>query len=390
MPQVAIHLALYERVQLEEDPSDGVRVDIPPICLPSGLPAELRAALPPQHNLIDKERRLRRAQCDDALFELRRHLRIRASAFRQKKKSTRGQRESTRAQAVLSQFTSKIDLIAERYREAFAALQVLDTDPNAEWRIRLRPLRNEDIRPMHADSDDDDDNDDDNARKARRSHKKRKRKGDGYHTPSWIYMVSRTDGEGRTKEELGTGMCNFFTTRAQANWHCTLAYRVEWAKAQARSQRWQEEVELINEEMRRVLVYCDYASEIWKGRIGLRSDLSSALDTGMRAYALKQASMWRRLGIKFAGMWYRNLTNYKFKIEWPTHFIAAGVTASNSYSSKKTTFVSRLNASEGLTQSIADLPDESDLATPGSTKSNSFSNADVDDELTLAALLDFL
>lgn len=379
MPQVAIHLALYERVQPVEDPSDGVRIDLPSICLPSGLPAELRAALPPQHNLVDKERRLRRAQCDDALFELRRHLRIRASAFRQKKMTTRGQRESTRAQTVLSQFTSKINLIAERYREAFAALQVLDTNPSAEWRKHLRPLRNEDIRPMHADSDDDDD-DDDNTRKTRRSHKKRKRKGDGYHTPSWIYMVSRTDGEGKTKEELGTGMSHLFIPRVETNWPRMLAYRVEWAKAQARSQRWQEEVELINEEMRRVLVYCDYASEVWKGRIGLRADLSTALDTGIRAYALKQASLWHRLGIKFAGMWYRDLTNYKCKIEWPTQYIAAGAAASNSYSGKKTTFMSRLHATGGLTQSIANSTSEPELDTTGS----------VDDELALSALLDFV
>lgn len=204
MPQVAIQLAKYvPDTHADEDSDDGVRVDIPPLCLPSGLPDDLRSALPREHGLVEKEKRLRIAQCDDALFELRRHLRIRASAISKKKSTTRGQRESTRAQAVLSEFSSKINLIADRYRQALAALQVLDSNLSAEWRPRFQRLNKEDIRAMHAGSDDDDD--DDAASQIRKSKKKRKRRGDGYRHPSWIWMVSRPAGEGGSKDELGIG-----------------------------------------------------------------------------------------------------------------------------------------------------------------------------------------
>lgn len=210
MPQVAIYLAMHDQViRPVEDSSDCVRVDIPPLCLPSGLPENLRLCLPHQHDLVEKEKRLRVAQCDDALFELRRHLRIRASALSKKKSSTRGQRESTRARVVLSEFASKINLIADRYREAFAALQVLDPNTSADWRSRFQPLKKEDVRAMHADSDDDDDDDDNVSTNRRKNRRKRKRKGDGYHKPSWIWMIRRTDCEGETKDELGTGM-HFF------------------------------------------------------------------------------------------------------------------------------------------------------------------------------------
>jgi hypothetical protein len=35
-----------------------------------------------------------------------------------------------------------------------------------------------------------------------------------------------------------------------------LALRVEWAKAKARAARWEEEVVLLDEEMRRVIQFC--------------------------------------------------------------------------------------------------------------------------------------
>lgn len=204
MPQVAIHLALYvPDTHHDEDSDDGVRVDIPPLCLPSGLPDDLRSALPSEHGLVNKEKRLRIAQCNDALFELRRHLRIRASAVSKKKTATRGQRESTRAQVVLSEFSSKINLIADCYREGLVALQVLDSNPSAEWKPRFQLLKTEDIRAMHAGSDND--NDDDDVSQIRKSRKKRKRKGDGYRQPSWIWMVSCPVGEGGSKDELGIG-----------------------------------------------------------------------------------------------------------------------------------------------------------------------------------------
>jgi len=41
------------------------------------------------------------------------------------------------------------------------------------------------------------------------------------------------------------------------------ALHIEWAKSRARAQRWHEEVLLLKEEMRRVLVYFEYKVSWW-------------------------------------------------------------------------------------------------------------------------------
>ena len=42
-----------------------------------------------------------------------------------------------------------------------------------------------------------------------------------------------------------------------------LAYQFEWSKSYARTQRWQEEVGLLKEEMRRTLKFLKWKSSLW-------------------------------------------------------------------------------------------------------------------------------
>lgn len=121
--------------------------------LPSSLPTGLRET-GCVNGLVDKERRLRLAEADDALVALRRQLRITTGVFNYKKThvSGTGQKANTRARTMLSQLTAKTRLIADRYRAARKALAILD--PNGDWQHRLRPLRQEDIRgPTRTDDD---------------------------------------------------------------------------------------------------------------------------------------------------------------------------------------------------------------------------------------------
>jgi hypothetical protein len=124
-----------------------------PLWLPSALSAGLRET-GCVNGLLDKERRLRLAEADDALVALRRQLRITTGVFNYKKThvSGTGQKSNTRARTLLSQLTTKTKLFADRYRAARKALGVLD--PNGDWQHRLRPLRAEDIRgPTKTDDD---------------------------------------------------------------------------------------------------------------------------------------------------------------------------------------------------------------------------------------------
>ena len=208
MPQASIFLSTYESNQPFGDSGDGIRTDVPPLCLPSNLPPLLRVALPPEYGLVEKELRLRVAQCDDALSELRKLLRIRSLAVMQKKKSARGQKESTRARSVLGQLSSRIQLAADRYREAFEALQIIDLDTNASWRTRLQVLKIEDVRSMDEVEDDDDAGDlGDNADSQRKASRKQKRKGkgNGYRASSWIWMAVKPDANDSSDEGLNTG-----------------------------------------------------------------------------------------------------------------------------------------------------------------------------------------
>jgi hypothetical protein len=114
-----------------------------PLWLPSELTPNLRAAC--LCGLPEIERRLRLAQAEDALAELRRLLRVTMGLTHYKATQIGpSQRTSTRARALVSRFWEKIARCAERYRAARAALLVLDA--NGDWLSRLRELKQEDIK----------------------------------------------------------------------------------------------------------------------------------------------------------------------------------------------------------------------------------------------------
>jgi hypothetical protein len=69
-------------------------------------------------------------------------------------------------------------------------------------------------------------------------------------------------------------------------------------------QRWTEEVQLLQEEMRRVLAFCEYHASWWDKRVSLRGgDIFDDLRDGIRAYAAKQASIQRSRAKEFAKLW---------------------------------------------------------------------------------------
>ena len=84
-----------------------------------------------------------------------------------------------------------------------------------------------------------------------------------------------------------------------------LAYQLEWAKCYARSQRWQEEVQLLKEEMRRTLEFLKWKSSRWSSKALSKSDLSSspALREGLNAYAYRQAAVFASLRDHFSSLW---------------------------------------------------------------------------------------
>ncbi|KAG1864826.1 hypothetical protein F4604DRAFT_1683248 [Suillus subluteus] len=79
----------------------------------------------------------------------------------------------------------------------------------------------------------------------------------------------------------------------------------EWCKARARAMRWAEEVELLKEEMRRILQFLEWDVQRWDKR-GLENTLEDAGEDereGRMAYANRQASLRRMLAESFKTSW---------------------------------------------------------------------------------------
>jgi hypothetical protein len=83
---------------------------------------------------------------------------------------------------------------------------------------------------------------------------------------------------------------------------CT-GLRCEWVKSKARADRWNEEVQLVKEEMWRVLAFLEWKAVWWTeeggGKLGVTPDIAD----GIRAYAAKQASINHKLAQSFEMHW---------------------------------------------------------------------------------------
>ncbi|TFK77860.1 hypothetical protein K466DRAFT_449601, partial [Polyporus arcularius HHB13444] len=207
------------------------------------------------------EFRLRQAQALDALTDLRGHLEVRAYIYGYKDQHVRGQREGNRSHDVIHGIANKIKLATSRYRAAFTALTTLSNVlGDHSWRISLRVLNDSDIRHIAA--------------------------GDGTGSEgrkeiSWIWKTSGLSSDGTV-----------LTDQAMVNLQEGL--RVEFCKARARAMRWTEEVELVEEEMRRVKAFCIWQAGWWEAQARVREGHLDLLE-GTRAYAHRQASIRRRM-----------------------------------------------------------------------------------------------
>jgi len=142
-----------------------------PLRLPSSIPAHSWPSL--TGGLIDKETRMRIAQADDALSELKKMLRITMGLWHYKHTQTGpSQQISTRTRSMIDGYRTKINRCEDRYRAARSALLVLN--PNGEWIVRLRELNASDIRSPGRGEDE-------------------KATGDGYRELSWIWLVQRPE-----------------------------------------------------------------------------------------------------------------------------------------------------------------------------------------------------
>lgn len=97
--------------------------------------------------------------------------------------------------------------------------------------------------------------------------------------------------------------------------------RVEWAKSKACADRWQEEITLLTEEMRRVLRYFEWKALWWKAQRDRRLQAEIDVREGAAAYAEKQAAIINKLAKSFASQWYPLLASNGLPTNWPSDML---------------------------------------------------------------------
>ncbi len=110
---------------------------------------------------------------------------------------------------------------------------------------------------------------------------------------SWIWKMNLQGGEKGLQE--GWSISSF---RHLLNTDIfILALHIEWCKSHAHAQRWQEECDLLMEEMHHVEIMFQPYSDLW-----VRQAEQTALP-GPKAYTFRQAAMWSDLHSSAATQW---------------------------------------------------------------------------------------
>jgi len=258
--------------------------------LPSHLDAIERDSLC-SAGAITSERELRFGQLHDALDELRRARRIRRGliTFHRVQLAGQGQKTQTKSRAVMHTIQERIDRFVRRYRVARNAL--LQLEPSAGW---------QDLYPALEDCDN----------RGPGKEPEEVSTSDGRYTPSWIWLSNSNTAAGDpTQSTISPDEVNE-------------DMRVEWAQCIARADRWEEEVLLLQEEMRRVVRFLEWKSNDWISRADTRAGVvAPEVCLGLSAYAHKQSSIFRNLAIRFCQRWRSRLVSLSLSHTWATEFL---------------------------------------------------------------------
>jgi len=287
MPGVAATL-----LRVSEDNAEDNEVETAeniPLLLPSSLDSESRARNCIQR-VVEHEQLQRTAQLKDSLTKLRHARNVRRTLIVNHHTQVAGQRAGTRSRAAMDTVENRIDKYVGRYRIAYRAL--LGLDPAGDWRETFLELKDGDNRGPGKESNEEG-------------------VGDGSYFRSWIWLTNpRAPGAAGEEEENAS--------EEDVN----ELLRVEWTTSFARLERWTEEVELLQEEMRRVVAFLEWKSVDWLAKIGAREENTTPdLRSGLDAYARKQAAVYHDLAVSFATLWRPTLVSYNLKYSWATEYM---------------------------------------------------------------------
>ncbi|KAI0038056.1 hypothetical protein FA95DRAFT_1506105, partial [Auriscalpium vulgare] len=275
-----------------EGGDDNLRPETIRLYLPSAIPPELRTAgCAP--GLVEKELCLRRGDAEDTLHHIRRLLRIRLGLVHYKHIHVDGpgQKANTRARAHIQRLSAKLDRYVARYRATHATLLTLD--PDGDWQQQLRPLRNDHVRGPRKEDNIYYGMPEELVPKPSMDPKApQNRRSEGRHEIPWIWRVLRHE-----ERDLPRG--DDSTTQAEVH----ESARVDWVKAKARVDRWDEEIQKTVIEMECCIRDLEWRQKQWLSNVDWRGDARPDIVAGLNAYARRQAGVYGDIARLFVHIW---------------------------------------------------------------------------------------
>ncbi|KAJ7076953.1 hypothetical protein C8R43DRAFT_966146 [Mycena crocata] len=251
--------------------------------LPSELTTEQRLTC--AKGVPEVEARLREGQCANALVSIRAQLHSKRHLITFRNAFLSGQNKTTKARTLIGLVSDRATGNSHKYqraREALDSLKGKDYAPHfQEMKQEHLTLDGEDVESV--------------TDVASRKKLAMLASGKGSRAPRHISGTSKS-----TLSWIWTS----HGALDDAEKHLHESLKVEWSRAKARKVRWDEEVHLLREEMRRVLRYLDWQVNWWDAKRESRTDITdAAMRGGMRAYAAKQAATCRSLWGFFNSQW---------------------------------------------------------------------------------------
>ncbi|KAJ7029541.1 hypothetical protein C8F04DRAFT_962701 [Mycena alexandri] len=234
---------------------------------------------------------MREARAHKSLDDVRSLLLVRTHQYKVKDSgAVAGVAGQTQIQGGIEVLNERIRRAADDYRAAHRAMSSLGSHlAETRWSLVLKPLATEDVRGMPRGLFSDPEK------------KKKRKRGNQPDLPppapkemSWIWRT------GITALAAAASMSEEAAVKATNE-----SLRVEWAKTRARARRWTEEVDLLEEEMRRVLVFLEWKASWWRGLKDRQHEVveDSELVESFNAYAERQATIQDAMKARFEENW---------------------------------------------------------------------------------------
>lgn len=342
MPLVSEYLASDHDFPAPDDEFNESKPELWPLFLPSQLSEDDRSQS--HKGVTETELALRLAQVQDNLIDLRR-LRRSLRSVRTYFRSNivgEGVKAQTKSRVAESGVVCRINRTVQRYRLAYAAL--LSLDPRGDWTKEYFELTDKDNRGPGKEQDE-------------------KGVGDGRYTMSWIWRGYAGAQEGAEPPEHEVNE----------------TVRHEWMTCRARADRWKEESELLQEEMRRIIAFLEWKSTWWGSKAGSRSGhISADIQHGVDSYARRQASTYHELAVSLAKQWIPHLTSLGLDVSWTKSYPWASAIGSVEKQPLRSSKPDEVKSSGVAPSSVATFHN---LQKDGATNSASFKNRDdIEDE----------